>query len=99
MSADRETQPPALPEVKGGVIAYLQLDGAMMTADFYSRAFGAQLAFAYPPDEQGRTMHAHLYVNGGSVMLSDFYPEHGRSAQQLQGFTLLLQVDGIDAWW
>lgn len=24
-------------------------------------------------------MHVHLYVNGSSLMLSDFYPEHGHA--------------------
>ena len=37
---------------------------------FYVRAFGAREVFRYPPDEQGRTMHIHLHVNGGSLMLS-----------------------------
>jgi len=64
-------------ETKGGVVAYLMLDGAMKAAEFYKRAFGATIASAYPPDEKGRTMHVHLYINGSSVMLSDPFPEHG----------------------
>ncbi len=87
------------PEVKGGVVAYLQLDGAMKAAEFYQRAFGAELAAAHPPDDKGRTMHVHLYINGGSLMLSDFYPEHGHAFEKPQGFTLTLEVDGIEAWW
>jgi len=82
--------------VKGGVVAYLQLDGAMRAAEFYRNAFGAELAFAYPPDDRGRTMHAHLYINGSSLMLSDPYPEHGCALQAPQGFTMTLMVDDID---
>jgi len=85
--------------VKGGVVAYLQLDGAMRAAEFYRSAFGAELAFAYPPDDRGRTMHAHLYINGSSLMLSDPYPEHGCTLQAPQGFTMTLMVDDIEAWW
>ena len=92
---------PAMPPVKGGLNVYLQVDGALKAAEFYQRAFGAEQAFAYPPDEQGRTMHAHLYVNGSSLMLSDSYPEHGHPYEKPQGFTLQLHpaADEIDAWW
>ena len=99
MTATNKTQPNANPAVKGGVVAYLQVDGAMKAADFYKRAFGAELAAAHPVDNQGRTMHVHLYINGSSVMLSDAYPEHGYSLQQPQAFSLMLPVDDIDAWW
>lgn len=85
--------------VKGGVVAYLQIDGAMRATEFYRRAFGAGLAGTYPPDDSGRTMHAHLYINGSSVMLSDPFPEHGWPAQPPAGFTMTLMVDDIEAWW
>lgn len=84
-------------EVKGGVVPYLQVDGAMRAAEFYQRAFGAQLAFAYPPDDKGRTMHVHVYVNGSSVMLSDPFPEHGHELQKPQAFNLMLLVSDIDS--
>lgn len=85
--------------VKGGLVAYLSLDGALQAADFYVRAFGAERAGAIPPDEQGRTMHVHLYVNGSSLMLSDAYPEHGHPLRAPQGYTLTLMVEDIEAWW
>jgi uncharacterized glyoxalase superfamily protein PhnB len=94
-----KAQSAAAAEVKGGVIAYLQVDGAMRAADFYQRAFGAVTAFAHPVDGQGRTMHVHLHINGSSVMLSDAFPEHGCALQSPQGFNLTLMVDDIDAWW
>jgi uncharacterized glyoxalase superfamily protein PhnB len=85
--------------VKGGVVAYLVVDGAVKAADFYKRAFGAEVAAAHPTDDKGRTMHIHLYINGGSLMLSDAYPDYGRPLQKPQGFNLTLNVDKIDAWW
>jgi PhnB protein len=85
--------------VKGGVVAYVMLDGAMKAADFYSRAFGAEIAAAHPVDDKGRTMHVHLYINDGSLMLSDAYPDYGHPLTKPQAFTLTLNVDDIDAWW
>ncbi|MBP0575299.1 hypothetical protein J8J27_31755, partial [Mycobacterium tuberculosis] len=72
-----DTTRPATAAAKGGVVAYLQVDGAIAAAAFYGRAFGAAVAASVPPDEQGRTMHVHLYINDSSVMLCDPYPEHG----------------------
>ena len=93
------TKPASTAKVKGGVVPYLTVDGAMKAADFYERAFGAELAAAHPVDDKGRTMHVHLYVNGDSVMLTDAYPEHGHPLVTPQGFTITLQVEDIDAWW
>jgi uncharacterized glyoxalase superfamily protein PhnB len=92
-------KPATQPEVIGGPIAYLLVDGATRAAAFYTKAFGAEEVARQPVDDKGRTMHIHLYVNGGSLMLCDPYPEHGHPAQVPQGFTLHLQVDDIDAWW
>lgn len=101
MSATTETKPAALTPVpvKGGVVAYLQVDGALRAAEFYQRAFGAVQALAYPPDDKGRTMHVHLYINGSSVMLGDPFPEHGHPLQAPAGFNLTLMVDDIEAAW
>ena len=99
MNAMTETATPAKAATKGGVVAYLQLDGAMKALDFYRQALGAELAALMPPDEQGRTMHAHLYINGSSVMLSDFFPEHCHAVQQPQAFIRTLIVDDIGTWW
>ncbi len=85
--------------VKGGLVPYLQVDGAIKAADFYKRAFGAEIAVSHPPDEKGRTMHVHLYVNGSSLMLGDAYPEWGHPLQKPQGYNLTLCVEDIEAWW
>jgi uncharacterized glyoxalase superfamily protein PhnB len=88
-----------LPRVQGGVAPYLSVQGAIKASQFYQKAFGAEEVACVPPDEQGRTMHVHLIINGGSVMLSDPYPEHGCAYEKAQGFNLHLQVDDAQAWW
>jgi len=90
---------PATAPAKGGLVAYLSLDGALKAAAFYTRALGAEIAAAMPPDDRGRTMHVHLYVNGTSLMLADAFPEYGHVLQPPQAFTLTLIVDDIEAWW
>ncbi len=87
------------PLTLGGVVPYLTVGGAVKAADFYVKAFGAKVVAQHPVDEQGRTMHVHLHINGGSVMLSDAYPEHGHALQQPQSFNLHLQVDDVDPVW
>lgn len=86
------------PEVKGGVVPYLTVDGAVKAAKFYEQAFAAEVAAIHPPDDKGRTMHAHLYVNGSSVMLSDAYPEHGHPLRDPASFNLTLTVKDVDQW-
>ncbi|QPC88404.1 VOC family protein [Mesorhizobium sp. NBSH29] len=88
-------------EVKGGLTAYLQVDGAQKAAEFYKKAFDAEIAVMMPADEQGRTMHLHLYINGSSLMLSDPYPEHGMPAVTPQGYSVVFNLtnDDIDAWY
>ncbi|MGY5800231.1 VOC family protein [Rhizobium hainanense] len=93
-----QSQQPRVP-VRGGVVAYLTVDGAVKAAEFYSRAFGAEQVFMYPVDEKGRTMHVHLYINGSSVMLGDAFPEYGHALEKPQSFTMQLVVDDLDFWW
>jgi uncharacterized glyoxalase superfamily protein PhnB len=92
-----EAQVPASAETKSGVVAYLNVDGALAAADFYKKAFGAVVAAAQPADDKGRTMHVHLYINGASLMLADFYPEHGMAKVAPQGFSLVLPVGDIES--
>jgi uncharacterized glyoxalase superfamily protein PhnB len=86
------------PPVKGSVVAYLSVDGAVKAVEFYKQAFAAEVAAVMPPDAQGRTMHAHVYINGHSVMLSDFYPEHGHAKVAPAAFSVMLMVDDADKW-
>lgn len=101
MEKSATDQPPASAKALGGLVAYLQVDGASKVAEFYKKAFGAEQVFAYPPDENGRTMHLHLYINNTSLMLSDAFPEHGYPHQEPKAFTLQLILDEsqIDSWW
>jgi len=89
------------PKVLGGMCPYINVDGAMKAAEFYGAAFGATTLHAVPPDEQGRTMHVHVQVNGASLMISDFYPDYGHPYVKPQAFTLQLHLanDEIDTWW
>ncbi|MFO1057849.1 MAG: VOC family protein [Dongiaceae bacterium] len=93
------TDPQQQPQVLGGVVPYLMVEGAIKASGFYERAFGAREVGRHPPDAQGRTMHVHLHLNGGSLMLSDPFPEHGHPLQPPQAFSLLLKVDDVEALW
>lgn len=92
-------QPAPMPKALGGVIPYLDVRDANAAAEFYIKAFGAKEVFRMPNDASGRTMHIHLRINGGSLMLSDPFPEHGHPTKAPQAYTLHLAVDDIDAWW
>ncbi len=92
------TDYPQQPPIKGGAIAYLAIDGAIKAVDFYKKALAAEEAMVMPPDDSGRTMYAHLYINGSSVMFSDFYPEQGCPVEKHGGFNIMLKVEDADAW-
>jgi uncharacterized glyoxalase superfamily protein PhnB len=85
-------------QVKGGVVPYLAVDGAVKAGALYEKALGATIAFQVPADDKGRTMNVHLYVNGQSLMLGDFYPEQGFSPVAPAAFNLMLMVDDVDRW-
>ena len=99
MTATSDTKQSANPEVRGGVAPYLSVSDASAAAEFYKRAFGADEVGRHPPDQSGRTMHIHLYINGGSVMLSDPYPELGRPLKPPMGFNHDLLDDDVVASW
>jgi len=68
---------------------------------FYIAAFGAR-ELARMPSEDGRLMHAHLAVNGGSLMLHDEFPEYvgaDHPTGPYNGVTLHLQVTDADGIW
>jgi PhnB protein len=82
-----------------GVTPYLTIGGgkAAEAIEFYKRAFGAAEQFRQPADDGKRLMHAHLIVNGASVMLSDDFTANG--AAPPGGVTLHLQVADADPVW
>ena len=68
--------------------------------DFYKAAFGAEEQMRMPADDGKRLMHAHLTLNGASLMLADDFPEYsGKAAGAPEGVTLHLQVADADAAW
>lgn len=100
MSEDRipEIKPGSLPIPKGGIVSYLQLSDAAAAADFYKTAFGAEEVTRMLHPDGKRIIHCHLYINGGSLMLNDAFPDQGMPLEAPQAFTLTLMVDDIDAW-
>ena len=97
MSDDPATQGPS-----SGVTPHLTIPGRGGEAAiaFYSRAFGATALHRHLADDGERLMHAHLLINGASVMLNDEFPEYNDEQNIVpKGVTLHLQVDDPDEWW
>ncbi len=85
-----------------GVTPHLTISsrGASAAIDFYIIAFGAEVLDRRPADDGERLIHAHLKINGASVMLNDEFPEYsGVQNVRPAGVTLHLQVTDPDAWW
>jgi len=93
---DQSNQGPA-----GGITAHLTINGnrAADAINFYSQAFGAEEIGRHMADDGKRIMHAHLKLNGGSLMLNDDFPEFGHGTAEPAGVTLHLQVPDADAAW
>ena len=86
----------------GGVTAHLTIrdNRAAEAIDFYAKAFGAEELGRHMADDGTRIMHAHLALNGGSLMLNDDFPEYsGAPATPPGSTTLHLQVTDADASW
>lgn len=93
-----ENQGPA-----SGVTAHLTIGGgrAEEAIAFYKAAFGAVEERRHMAEDDKRIMHAHLTLNGGSLMLNDDFPEMrgGGDLPAPSGSTLHLQVPEADAAW
>ncbi len=90
---------PSVRPVFHGVIPYLTVHGATEAAEFYQRAFGAEVLFRLPAQDGKRLMHCHMKINGDDVMMSDDFPEHGHDLSGgPKGVTLHLAVDDADTW-
>ena len=87
----------AAPPVLGGPCPFLSVSNAGQAAAFYVEALDATEVMRMPPDDKGRHMHIHLVINGGSLMLTDAFPEHGHPLERPAGFALHLQVPDVDA--
>ena len=84
-----------------GVMPYLTVVGGKAAIEFYTRAFGAVEFARNTADDGERIMNSHLGINGGSMMLSDDFPEFrgGAPGPAPAGVTLHLHVDDADRWW
>jgi len=89
----------APPPVKGGLWPYIMVEDALAAAEFYVKAFGAEIVSMVPPGEARPKVNVHLYINGHSVMLNDPMPQHGHSFAPIQGITPHLWVDDVDRWY
>ena len=91
------------PQIQGGVTPHIMiLDGHGSDAvAFYQKAFGAELAFSQMAEDGKRFLHAHLVINGGSLLMHDDFPEMrgGAPADPIGGTVLHLDVDDADTWW
>lgn len=97
MADDHNAQGPTT-----GVAPHLTIPsrGGQAAIEFYVRAFGAEELIRHLAEDGERLMHAHLRVNGGSVLLNDEFPEYnGEQDVVPKGVTIHLQVDDADEWW
>ncbi|WP_293880001.1 VOC family protein [Sphingomonas sp.] len=105
--------PDPMPSLTSGLTPHIVIrDGGGASAiDFYKAAFGAiehvRLLADQPigtgaPMAVGdkRIMHAHLVVNGGSLILNDDFPDFrgGATSPPPAAIVLHLHVDDADAW-
>ena len=87
----------------GGLTPHIQIGEkkAVEAIDWYIKAFGATELRRQVVDD-GRLMHAHIHINGASLMLHDEFPEYvgpaDVGAAGGSGLTLHLQVDNADSW-
>jgi PhnB protein len=84
-----------------GITPFLAIrDGRAGEAlEFYERALGGQVIERNVAQDGKRLMQASVKINGGWIMLSDEFPEHGFKAAPPASVTLHLQVDNADTWY
>src|SRR2546423_2340482 len=68
LMADQRKMPPVTP--------YLTVKGAAEAVEFYKKAFGATENVRMPAQDGKRLLHADITVNGGRVLMSDWFEEH-----------------------
>ena len=86
----------------GGLTPHLAIADkrASEAIEFYKQAFGAVEQVRMPAEDGVRLMHAHLLLNGSSLMMHDDFPEYsGEAMAAPSGVTLHLQVDDADRWY
>jgi PhnB protein len=58
------------------VTPYLTIKGAAAALEFYKKAFGAKENMRMPAEDGKRLMHADITINGGRVLMSDWFEEY-----------------------
>lgn len=87
------------------LIPYLVVSDAAAAIEFYKAAFGATELVRHYAGDSSQITHAHLLINGGSIMLSDDFSGMmgGKcmTPEALSGspVTLHLQLADVDALW
>lgn len=87
------------------LIPHLVVSDGKQAIAFYEKAFGARLEASHPAEDGKRLMHAHLDLDGQTLLLHDEFPEFGGAGaaapSRLGGAscTLHLEVGDADAAW
>jgi PhnB protein len=88
------------PQMPKGVVPYLGFNGAAEAIDFYKKAFGAKEIARMHGQDGKRIMHCQLEINGGALMLADWFEEYGMApVQRSESDMMQLIVADGDAWW
>jgi uncharacterized glyoxalase superfamily protein PhnB len=97
--SEAHPSPAFVPYPTIGVIPYLNVVGASEAGELYKKAFGATEIHRMPAEDGKRLMHLHLVVNGGSLMLSDVFPEYGHGHEPSGSYTMTLVLQDGKACW
>ena len=74
------------------VSPYLTVSPAAAAIAFYTGAFNAKQRALMPSVDGLRIAHCELVINGGSVMLADFFPEFGQTRIPMPGDNATVSV-------
>jgi PhnB protein len=89
-----------LPHGVGIVTPYICVSNASAAIDFYRNVFGAREIMRFTDPDNGRIGHAELQIGGGTLMLSDEYPEmgyRGPSGPDRPPVSIHLYVEDVDS--
>lgn len=84
VSDDKEKSGSAGPK-RPAVAPYLTVSPASAAIAFYANAFGAVQKALMPSMDGLRILHCELDINGGALMLSDVFPEFGKTRIPIPG--------------
>jgi PhnB protein len=90
---------------QNSVIPYLTVENGKQAVRFYVEAFGAREVESHATPDGTKLIHASLSLNGGTIMLSDDFPEKtagkSRTAKALGGTPVMISLissDGDELW-